>query len=105
MRSKEFTKPLRSLVIFDIDDTLLHTTAKIRVIKNGQTVRELTNQQFNNYELQPGEEFDFGEFRSAEKFNRESEPIEPMIRKLKTILNHSANADVIMLTEIGRAHV
>jgi hypothetical protein len=98
MRSKEFTKPLKSLVIFDIDDTLLHTTAKIRVIKNGQTVRELTNQQFNNYELQPGEEFDFGEFRSAEKFNRESEPIEPMIRKLKTILNHSDNADVIMLT-------
>jgi hypothetical protein len=98
MRSKEFTKSLKSLVIFDIDDTLLHTTAKIKVVKNGQTVHELTNQQFNNYELQPGEEFDFGEFRSAEKFNRESEPIEPMIRKLKTILNHSTNADVIMLT-------
>lgn len=98
MRSKEFTNPLKSLVIFDIDDTLLHTTAKIKVVKNGQTVHELTNQQFNNYELQPGEEFDFGEFRSAEKFNRESEPIEPMIRKLKTILNHSTNADVIMLT-------
>jgi FMN phosphatase YigB (HAD superfamily) len=98
MRSKEFTNPLKSLVIFDIDDTLLHTTAKIKVIKNGQPVHELTNQQFNNYELKPGEEFDFGEFRSAEKFNRESKPIEPMVRKLKTILNHGANADVIMLT-------
>lgn len=98
MRSREFAKPRRSLVIFDIDDTLLHTTAKIKVVGNGRVVRQLTNQEFNNYELQPGEEFDFGEFRDAEKFNQESQPIEPMIRKLKTILAHSGNSDVIMLT-------
>jgi len=98
MRAKEFSQPKKSLVIFDIDDTLLHTTAKIKVVRDGHVVRELTNQQFNNYELQPGEEFDFGEFRDAEKFNRESKPIEPMVKKLKTILNHSANSEVIMLT-------
>jgi hypothetical protein len=86
------------LVIFDIDDTLLHTTAKIRVVSRGRVVRELTNQQFNHYKLQPDEEFDFGEFRNAEKFNRESEPIKPMVRKLKTILINSPNSDVIMLT-------
>ena len=68
MRAKEFNQPKKDLVIFDIDDTLLHTTAKIRVIKDGRPVRELTNQEFNNYKLQPGEEFDFGEFRDAEKF-------------------------------------
>jgi len=98
MRSREFAQPRRSLVIFDIDDTLLHTTAKINVVRDGRVVRQLTNQEFNNYELQPGEEFDFGEFRSAEKFNQESRPIEPMIHKLKTILAHSDNSDVIMLT-------
>jgi FMN phosphatase YigB (HAD superfamily) len=98
MRAKEFSQPKKSLVIFDIDDTLLHTTAKIKVVRDGHVVRELTNQQFNNYELQPGEEFDFGEFRDAEKFNRESKPIEPMVHKLKTLLNHSANSEVIMLT-------
>lgn len=98
MRSKEFAQPKHNLVIFDIDDTLLHTTAKIRVVKDGRPVRELTNQEFNNYQLQPGEEFDFGEFRDAEKFNRESQPIKPMINKLKTILNHSSNSEVIMLT-------
>lgn len=86
------------LVIFDIDDTLMHTTAKIKVIKNGITVRELTNQEFNNYKLKPGEQFDFGEFRSAEKFRSESEPIKPMIRKLKAILNYHPRAKVIMLT-------
>ncbi len=86
------------LTIFDIDDTLFHTTAKIKVMKDGKVVRTLTNQEFNNYNLQPGEEFDFGEFRSAEKFAKESEPIKPMINTLKRILDRAANTKVIMLT-------
>jgi pyrimidine deaminase RibD-like protein len=101
MRAKQFLPPSAGadLVIFDIDDTLLHTTAKIKVVDaEGNPVRELTNQEFNNYELQPGEEFDFGEFRDAQKFNQESKPIKPMIRKLKTILKSAGNAKVIMLT-------
>ncbi len=98
IRSNEFTPDNRDLIIFDRDDTLLHTTAKIKVVQNGQVVRTLTNQEFNNYKLAPGEEFDFGEFRNAEKFRQESKPIAPMIRKLKTILSHAGNAKVIMLT-------
>lgn len=101
MRAKQFLPQRQGadLVIFDIDDTLLHTTAKIKVVdEKGNVVRELTNQEFNNYQLQPGEQFDFGEFRNAEKFNKESKPIVPMIRKLKTILAHAGNAKVIMLT-------
>ena len=86
------------LTIFDIDDTLFHTTAKIKVLKDGKVVRTLTNQEFNNYNLQPGEEFDFGEFRSAEKFAKESEPIKPMINTLKRILDRAGNTKVIMLT-------
>ena len=99
MRAKEFTPGNQDLIIFDIDDTLMHTTAKIKVVNDsGQVVRDLTNQEFNNYELQPGEEFDFGEFRNAEKFRQESKPIIPMVRKLKNILQHAGNAKVIMLT-------
>ena len=84
------------LVIFDIDDTLLHTTAKINVIKDGKVVRSLTNQEFNNYKLQPGEEFDFGEFRNAAKFEEESVPIGPMLDKLRQDL--VAGKNVVMLT-------
>lgn len=84
------------LVIFDIDDTLLHTTAKINVIKDGQVVRSLTNQEFNNYKLGPGEEFDFGEFRNAQKFEEESVPIGPMLDKLRADLASGKN--VVMLT-------
>jgi FMN phosphatase YigB (HAD superfamily) len=87
-----------SLIIFDIDDTLFHTTAKIKVIKDGKPIRLLTNQEFNHYTLKAGEEFDFGEFRDAEKFNQESKPIEPMIRRLKTILANEPTDRIIMLT-------
>jgi len=97
MRASEIA-PKQGLTIFDIDDTLLHTTARIRVVKNGAVVRELTNQEFNTYTLAPGEEFDFGEFRSAEKFNQESRPIPQMVNLLKNILRHAANHKVIMLT-------
>lgn len=86
------------LTIFDIDDTLLHTTAQIKVVQNGKIVRKLNNQEFNTYQLKPGEKFDFGEFRDAEKFRRESQPIRPMIAKLKAILKNAGNNRVIMLT-------
>lgn len=97
MRLLELKQGL-GLTIFDIDDTLFHTTAEIKVIKNGQIVRSLNNQEFNNYELQPGESFDFGEFRDAEKFNRESKPIRPMIAKLKAMLKNAGDSTIIMLT-------
>jgi hypothetical protein len=86
------------LTIFDIDDTLMHTTAQIKVVKDGKIVRSLNNQEFNTYELKPGEEFDFGEFRDAEKFNRESKPIPRMIAKLKAMLQNAGDSKIIMLT-------
>jgi hypothetical protein len=86
------------LTIFDIDDTLFRTTAQIKVVKDGKIIKSLNNQEFNTYKLQPGESFDFGEFQNAEKFNRESIPIEPMIAKLKAIINNAGDSKVIMLT-------
>jgi hypothetical protein len=79
------------LSIFDIDDTLFHTTAKIAVIKNGKKIKDLTNQEFNTYKLGADEKFDFGEFRDAAKFNKESKPIGRMLDKAKAILKNSEN--------------
>jgi hypothetical protein len=76
-----------SLNIFDIDDTLFHTTAMIVVTKGGQAVRQLTNQEFNNYKLEPGEQFDFAQFRDAKKFREESLPMDRMIEKAKIIVD------------------
>ena len=89
----------KSLTIFDIDDTLFHTTAKISIIDQaGNVIRKLDNQQYNTYKLGAGESFDFGEFRNAELFNKKSQPIRPMIAKLKAIIRNSKGGRIIMLT-------
>ena len=103
MRAHEFlleSSQKQHLIIFDIDDTLLHTTAQIAVIKDGQIVRKLSNQQFNDYILKPGESFDFSEFRDSLKFHTESTPISRMIAKLKHKMRDLRN-HVIFLTARG----
>jgi FMN phosphatase YigB (HAD superfamily) len=97
---KEETKT-GSLTIFDIDDTLFHTTAQIAVMKDGKVIRKLTNNEFNNYTLKAGEDFDFSEFRDAHKFYHESKPIQRMLAKAKAILANSVknpNSKVVIIT-------
>jgi len=75
-----------SLHMFDVDDTLFHTTAKIHVKdKTNKTVKTLSNQEFNTHTLEPGHHYDFSEFRDADKFHKESKPISKMINKIKAI--------------------
>ncbi len=76
-----------ALTVFDIDETLFHTKAKILVIKNNQVVKELDNREFNIYKLQSGEHFDFTQFRDAKFFNDTSVPIEKMWKKAKSTLD------------------
>ena len=95
------TKSGSGLTIFDIDDTLFHTTAKIAVKKGGKVVRELNNQEFNTYQLKKGEEFDYRQFRDAKKFKEESKPIAKMFAKAKAILRNVVNkpgSQMIILT-------
>ena len=83
---KTYLTESSGLHVFDIDDTLLRTNAKIRVRDHtNRIIRYLTNREFNDYKLRPGEKFDFDEFRSSKKFRQESEPIHPMIKKLNAI--------------------
>ena len=81
-----------SLHIFDIDDTLLHTTAKIHVKdKHGKTVQTLSNQEFNDHEIPASHSYDFSEFRDAEKFSKESKQIRSMINKVKEVSSQPGN--------------
>ena len=93
----------KGLTIFDIDDTLFHTRAKIDVVKDGEVVRSLTNQEFNVYKLGPEEEYDFHEFKSAEIFFKTSTPIGRMIGKMKAILRNAVRrgSRVILVTARG----
>lgn len=88
------------LTIFDIDETLFHTSANIIVRgSEGQVVHKLSNQQFNTYQLQVGEYFDFSEFKSAEIFNKTSQPIDRMFARVKSIVKKKKpSSKVILLT-------
>ena len=93
-----------SLFIFDIDETLFRTTAKIHVVDSeGKIVRKLSNQQFNDFNLTPGYSYDFTEFRDSAKFNAESTPMKGMILNMiriqqKIKLNLTPGSKVIMNT-------
>jgi hypothetical protein len=83
---KEYLSEAKGLHVFDIDETLMKTNAKIHVKdKSGKHVTSLDNQQFNDHKLHPDHHYDFSEFRDAKKFHDESTPIHPMIRKVKAI--------------------
>lgn len=60
------------LLIFDVDDTLIHTSANILIMKNGKHINTISNTQFNTYKLKPGESFDFREFDDAELLSKET---------------------------------
>ncbi len=93
---------LGSLTIFDIDDTLFHTTAKVGVVdKNGNKTKDLSNSEFNTYSWKEGERPDFSEFSDADKFNKESAPIPSMVKKIKGILRNvhkNPRSKVIIIT-------
>ena len=78
---------VKILVIFDIDDTLVHTSTKVRVLKDNKVVRELNSHEFTNYKLKDGEEFDFQNFRNAKEFFDNAKPIIPMMNQLKRDIN------------------
>lgn len=99
---EETEKDSASLTIFDVDDTLFHTFAEIKVLnRKGEVIKSLNNQEFNVYKLKRGETFDFSEFRNSKKFYDTSRPMGKMISKLKAILKHverKPNSKVIILT-------
>ena len=90
----------KGLTIFDIDETMFITKAKVKVVKNGKVIKRLDNQEFNTYKKKDGETYDFGEFKNAEVFKRTSTPIARMINKVKAILKNAtrAGSKVIIVT-------
>ena len=90
----------KGLTMFDVDETMFITKAKVNVVKNGKIIKKLNNQEFNAYKKKPGEEFDFGEFKNAKVFNTTSTPIARMIDKVKVILKNAIRkgSKVIIVT-------
>jgi hypothetical protein len=76
------------LTVFDIDDTLMKTTATVKVVRPDGSEQNLTAEEFNTYKLKPGEQFDFGEFKDAKLFRATSQPIKTLWRTAQTTLSN-----------------
>ncbi len=93
----------RGLHVFDVDDTLFHTTAKIRVMKGKKHVGSLTNSEYNTHKLPAGHHYDYAEFRSAEKFDTESKPNQRMLHKMKQLHTKAKATGAKVIINTARA--
>jgi len=87
---------VNKLVIFDIDDTLVHTNTRVKVVRDNRVVKQLNSHEFTHYKLGPGEQFDFGAFRNAREFFDNAKPIVPMIQQLRDDI--ATGNKVVMIT-------
>ena len=73
-----------TLFIFDIDDTLFKTNARVFVKDpSGKVIDRLSNQDFNTHTLLPGQSYEFSEFENANMFDMTSRPIKAMLDMVK----------------------
>jgi len=99
----EQTNTHAGLHVFDVDDTLFHTTAKIRVMKGKKQVASLTNSEYNTHKLPSGHHYDYSEFRSAEKFDTESKPNQRVLNKLRNLHTKTKSAGGKVIINTARA--
>ena len=88
------------LSIFDIDETLFHSKAKVLVFKDEKVIKTLDNKQYNSYRLKKGESFNYGQFKSAKIFKETSTPIAKVIKRAKRIIHFATRkgSKVIIVT-------
>ncbi len=91
--------PIKSLYVFDIDDTLFRTSARARIVNTKGQVKYLSSEELKDYELSADEKICFAEFRDAKKFAEESQPIESMIKIAQDCIKKTAEGSkTILLT-------
>ena len=96
---KSHKKEVRTLNVWDIDDTLGQTSAKVNIKKDGKVIKTLAPGEYNNYKLDKGEELDFSQFRSGKIFRDTFKPIANVLDRAKNIVwNQSENSHSIIIT-------
>ena len=91
--------PIKSLYVFDIDDTLFRTSARARIVNTKGQVTYLSSEELKDYEFSLDEKICFAEFRDAKKFAEESQPIKSMIKIAQDCIKKTAEGSkTILLT-------
>jgi len=63
MRAK-LVNELKKAYVFDFDDTLIKTSAKVYIYNNNKLIKSLTPAEYNDYKLQPNDELNFDDFNN-----------------------------------------
>lgn len=96
---KKHKDEVRTLNVWDIDDTLGKTDARVIIMKDGKVHKTLEPGEYNHYKLQPGEELNFSQFRSGKIFRDTFKPINSVLDRAKEIVwNQSENSHSIIIT-------
>lgn len=96
---KKHKNEVRTLNVWDIDDTLGKTSAKVNIKKDGKVIKSLSAGEYNTYKLGQGEELDFSQFRSGKIFRDTFKPISNVLDRAKSIvMNQSENSHSIIIT-------
>ena len=96
---KKHKNEVRTLNVWDIDDTLGKTSAKVNIKKDGKVIKSLSAGEYNTYKLGQGEELDFSQFRSGKIFRDTFKPISNVLDRAKEIVwNQSENSHSIIIT-------
>lgn len=91
---------MNTLHIFDFDDTLIRSDAKVVVINKSGQKKELTSEEYATYVEQPGDVFDFNEF---ERYPKNAEIIKPVFEELKKSIASASPDNVVILTARANA--
>ena len=87
-------------VVFDFDDVLIKSDARIQVYRNKAFYKSLTPQLFNTFIKDKTDVFDFTDFKDGELILKAKKyKMWPFLKKLnKLIKSKKINADIIILT-------
>jgi len=97
MKKPVLQEQLRKILFaFDLDDTLIRTQSNI-IVRNGDQVQTLSPAEYAIYEPQPGDEFDFSQFKGLTKPEIIKDTFELFSKVLKSS-SKLANAETIILT-------
>jgi hypothetical protein len=99
----EAAKEGHGLHVFDVDDTLFHTTARVKVMHGKKEVGSLSNSEYNTHKLPKDHHYDYSEFRSAEKFDKESKPMTRMLSKMRAIHSNAKKTGSKVVIATARA--
>jgi FMN phosphatase YigB (HAD superfamily) len=90
-------KPSDKVLVFDLDDTLVRTEAKIKILdrKTKEVIRELTPQEFNQFEKKKGHVLNFDDF-DCPILLRQGRIVHEMFELLKR--NYNKHVPIAILT-------